>query len=126
MTHEETKALMDDILLVRDVNKDLTIVIVEHEMGVIERITYRCVVLNFGKQDRGRPLSADRRRPPSSRSLSRSGVMSARMTIESVLTAYDKADVLNGVSLSIEPGRITCLLGSNGSGKTTLIRSISG
>ena len=50
MTHEETKALMDDILLVRDRNKDLTIVIVEHEMGVIERITSRCVVLNFGRK----------------------------------------------------------------------------
>ena len=52
--------------------------------------------------------------------------MSAGMTIEAVTTAYDKADVLNGVTLTIEPGRITCLLGSNGSGKTTLIRSILG
>ena len=52
--------------------------------------------------------------------------MSARMQIEGVTTAYDKADVLNGVTLTIEPGRITCLLGSNGSGKTTLIRSILG
>ena len=34
--------------------------------------------------------------------------------------------MLEGVSLTIEPGRITCLLGSNGSGKTTLIRSILG
>jgi branched-chain amino acid transport system ATP-binding protein len=48
------------------------------------------------------------------------------MTIENVYTTYDKADVLDGVSLKIEPGRITCLLGSNGSGKTTLIRSILG
>jgi branched-chain amino acid transport system ATP-binding protein len=52
--------------------------------------------------------------------------MSARMEISNVTTAYDKADVLNGVTLTIEPGRITCLLGSNGSGKTTLIRSILG
>jgi ABC-type branched-subunit amino acid transport system ATPase component len=35
---------------VRDRNKDLTIVIVEHEMNVIERITNRCVVLNFGRK----------------------------------------------------------------------------
>jgi branched-chain amino acid transport system ATP-binding protein len=52
--------------------------------------------------------------------------MSARLDIDAVTTAYDKADVLEGVSLTIEPGRITCLLGSNGSGKTTLIRSILG
>src|SRR5436190_2992658 len=52
--------------------------------------------------------------------------MTGRLEIEAVYTAYDKADVLEGVSLKIEPGRITCLLGSNGSGKTTLIRSIFG
>src|SRR6266852_2094778 len=52
--------------------------------------------------------------------------MSARLDIKGVTTAYDKADVLDGVTLTIEPGRITCLLGSNGSGKTTLIRSILG
>jgi len=52
--------------------------------------------------------------------------MSARLAIEGVTTAYDKADVLEDVTLSIEPGRITCLLGSNGSGKSTLIRSILG
>jgi branched-chain amino acid transport system ATP-binding protein len=50
MTHDETKELMNDILLVRERNKDLTIIIVEHEMGVIERITNRCVVLNFGRK----------------------------------------------------------------------------
>ena len=50
MTHEETTELMDDILLVRERNKDLTIIIVEHEMNVIERITDRCVVLNFGRK----------------------------------------------------------------------------
>ena len=53
-------------------------------------------------------------------------MMSAGLDIENVTTAYDKADVLDGVSLKVEPGRITCLLGSNGSGKTTLIRSILG
>ena len=52
--------------------------------------------------------------------------MSGRLEITQVYTAYDKADVLQGVSLNVEPGSITCLLGSNGSGKTTLIRSILG
>ena len=52
--------------------------------------------------------------------------MASMLEIEDVYTAYDKADVLQGVSLAVEPGSITCLLGSNGSGKTTLIRSILG
>jgi ABC-type branched-subunit amino acid transport system ATPase component len=50
MTHEETTQLMDDILEVRNTFEDLTIIIIEHEMGVIERITNRCVVLNFGRK----------------------------------------------------------------------------
>jgi branched-chain amino acid transport system ATP-binding protein len=52
--------------------------------------------------------------------------MTAALEIENVYTAYDKADVLEGVSLSATAGRITCLLGANGAGKTTLIRSILG
>jgi branched-chain amino acid transport system ATP-binding protein len=52
--------------------------------------------------------------------------MGAGLSIEQVYTAYDKADVLEGVSLAVEPGRITCLLGANGAGKTTLIRAILG
>ena len=52
--------------------------------------------------------------------------MAGRLEIADVYTAYDQADVLQGVSLVVEAGSITCLLGSNGSGKTTLIRSILG
>jgi len=50
MTHDETRHLMDDILTVRQRLADLTIVIIEHEMNVIERITDRCVVFNFGQK----------------------------------------------------------------------------
>jgi branched-chain amino acid transport system ATP-binding protein len=48
------------------------------------------------------------------------------LSVEGVYTAYDKANVLENVSLTAAAGKITCLLGSNGSGKTTLIRSILG
>src|SRR5205814_9230003 len=48
------------------------------------------------------------------------------LRVENVFTAYDRADVLQDVSLTVARGSITCLLGSNGSGKTTLIRSILG
>jgi ABC-type branched-subunit amino acid transport system ATPase component len=50
MTHEETHELMDDILAIRQRIPHLTIVIIEHGMNVIERITHRCVVLNYGRK----------------------------------------------------------------------------
>ena len=63
MTHDETSELMSDILQVRDRHNKLTIILVEHEMGVIERITDRCVVLNFGRKIAEGPyreIAADR------------------------------------------------------------------
>jgi len=63
MTEEETRELMDDIMEIRGRIAGLTIVIIEHEMGVIERITDRCVVLNFGKkicEGSYREVAADR------------------------------------------------------------------
>jgi branched-chain amino acid transport system ATP-binding protein len=53
-------------------------------------------------------------------------MMSAILEFDNVTTGYDKADVLQSVSLLVEPRSITCLLGSNGAGKTTLVRSILG
>jgi branched-chain amino acid transport system ATP-binding protein/sulfate-transporting ATPase len=50
MTHEETQRLMDDVLLVKRRMARLTIILIEHEMSVIEQITERCVVLNYGRK----------------------------------------------------------------------------
>jgi len=52
--------------------------------------------------------------------------MATLLSVENVYAGYDKADVLQDVSLAVEPGSITCILGSNGSGKSTLIRAILG
>jgi branched-chain amino acid transport system ATP-binding protein len=50
MTFDETRALMDDLLAEKSRSPSLSIILIEHEMSVIERITERCVVLNFGKK----------------------------------------------------------------------------
>lgn len=39
---------------------------------------------------------------------------------------YGAAQALRGVSLTAEPGRITCVLGRNGVGKTSLLRALTG
>ena len=40
---------------------------------------------------------------------------------ENVVKRYGKKEVLHGVSLTIQPGKIYGLLGRNGAGKTTLL-----
>jgi branched-chain amino acid transport system ATP-binding protein len=52
--------------------------------------------------------------------------VTALLNIDSIRVGYDQADVLNDVSLAVEPGSITCLLGANGAGKSTLIRAVLG
>lgn len=52
--------------------------------------------------------------------------MSDLLTVQGIYTAYDRIDVLHGVSLTVGLGTITCILGANGAGKSTLIRSILG
>ncbi|OEV10321.1 ABC transporter ATP-binding protein, partial [Streptomyces nanshensis] len=39
---------------------------------------------------------------------------------------YGNIRALEGISLTVQPGEITCVLGDNGAGKSTLIKIISG
>jgi branched-chain amino acid transport system ATP-binding protein len=48
------------------------------------------------------------------------------LTIEHLSAGYDDVRVLWDISLAVEAGEITCIVGSNGAGKTTLLRTISG
>lgn len=50
----------------------------------------------------------------------------ADLVVEDIHTAYDRVDVLSGVSVTARAGEITCILGANGAGKSTLIRSVLG
>ena len=50
----------------------------------------------------------------------------ALLTVTDVVAGYGSAPVLNGVSITAQPGTITAVLGANGAGKTTLLRTISG
>lgn len=50
MTHDETHELMDDLLAARERLPALSIILIEHEMNVIERVTDRCAVLNYGQK----------------------------------------------------------------------------
>ncbi len=46
--------------------------------------------------------------------------------MQEVHTYYGESHILQGISLGVEAGKITCLLGRNGAGKTTTVRTIMG
>jgi branched-chain amino acid transport system ATP-binding protein len=45
--------------------------------------------------------------------------------IENLSAGFGAAEVLHGISLSVQRGRLVTIIGANGAGKTTLLRTIS-
>jgi len=48
------------------------------------------------------------------------------LEVKHLSVRYDKAQILNGVSLAVQDGEFVGLVGPNGAGKSTLLRAISG
>jgi branched-chain amino acid transport system ATP-binding protein len=49
-----------------------------------------------------------------------------RLEVLDLVSGYGDVPVLNGVSLSAEPGKVTSVFGPNGAGKSTLLKTIFG
>jgi branched-chain amino acid transport system ATP-binding protein len=52
--------------------------------------------------------------------------MTAILELRDVRAAYGQIEVLHGIDVTVEPGKVLAVLGPNGAGKTTLVRVISG
>lgn len=50
----------------------------------------------------------------------------ALLEVKDVTSGYGEVQILWGSTLSLEKGKLTCLVGGNGVGKTTLLRSVMG
>ncbi|HUY26398.1 MAG TPA: ABC transporter ATP-binding protein [Candidatus Binataceae bacterium] len=50
----------------------------------------------------------------------------AAVRADQIHAGYAAADVLRGISLSVEPGQVFAIVGPNGSGKSTLLRVLAG
>ena len=48
------------------------------------------------------------------------------LSLSNIHVSYDGSRILRDVSLTVEPGKVVCLMGRNGVGKTTTLKSITG
>lgn len=58
MSPEETEELMEDLRKVKATRRDLSMVVIEHDMAVIEQIAERVYVFNYGKKIAEGPFSS--------------------------------------------------------------------
>jgi urea transport system ATP-binding protein len=48
------------------------------------------------------------------------------LSLSNLHVSYDGSRILRGINLSVEPGKVVCLMGRNGVGKTTTLKAITG
>ena len=51
--------------------------------------------------------------------------MSSMLELTDVRAGYGSAEVLHGISVTVDEGEVAVILGANGVGKTTMLRSIA-
>jgi branched-chain amino acid transport system permease protein len=136
--HGDKEAL--SVLIRKIAEAGVAVVLVEHDMSMIMRISDEIVVLDAGVPIRtgtpsevqtdpdvrraylGDSAYAGRSRPEPLVRGGRKEVLSTR----GLTAGYGAAAALENVDVGVEPGEMVAVLGANGAGKSTMMRSLAG
>src|SRR3954465_6188708 len=121
MTDVETHMTAE---LLKEINRNHTIMVVEHDMTFVRELGVKVTCLHEGSvlaEGTIEQVSSNER--VIEVYLGRGGAM---LRVDNISLYYGAAQALRGVSISAEPGRVTCVLGRNGVGKTSLLRAMVG
>ena len=115
--------------LIRKVTVGKTLVMVEHDMGVVFDLADRISVLVYGRNHRQRHARPHPREQRRARSLSRAAgrrMKAPLLEVADMHAYYGKSHILHGVTFRVDEGEIVSLLGRNGVGRSTTIKAIMG
>ena len=137
----ETADLSQLLKSIRD-EQEVSILLIEHDMGMVMAHLRPHRGARLRPQDRRRGARGDPQRRGGDQGLSgraRGGGAAARgggrprpgrgalmLRLEDVHTFYGNIEALKGVSVDVEQGQIVTIIGSNGAGKSTLLMTICG
>ena len=128
MTDAETRQTAE---LLKEINRDRTVVVVEHDMTFVRELGVKVTCLHEGSvlaegtidqvSENERVVEVYLGRLSNGSHPMLRSVEAAPSTLH-----YGAAQALRGVSLTAEPGKVTCVLGRNGVGKTSLLDALAG
>ena len=124
MTDVETHQTAE---LLKEINQEKTVMVVEHDMTFVRELGVKVTCLHEGTvlaEGTIDQVSSNER--VIEVYLGRLGAGRCMLKVDNISLYYGAAQALRGVSLSAEPGKVTCVLGRNGVGKTSLLRAMVG